>query len=92
MIKLLVGGDGLTHVAEIRSSTGYTNRPITKLYPLEVHSDESANTTARRVSDEVPPAEERLVRQSARKATERMSECMGRDSSWPPGGCRNVGL
>ena len=38
MTKLLVGGDGLTHAVEIRTSTGTTNRPITKLYPLEVNS------------------------------------------------------
>ena len=46
--RLLVEGDGLTHAAEIRTSTGQTNRPIAKLYPLEVHSDEYTN--------KVPPA------------------------------------
>ena len=30
--KLLVGGDGLIHAAEIRTSTGTTNRPIANLF------------------------------------------------------------
>ena len=36
--KLIVGGDGLIRAANIRTSTGRTNRPIVKLYPLEVNS------------------------------------------------------
>ena len=38
LTKLLVGGDGFTRAVEIRTSTGTTNRPIAKLYPLEVCS------------------------------------------------------
>ena len=84
--KLLVGGDGLTRAAEIRTSTGLTNRPIIKLYPLEVHSDEFVNETSptlTREADDVPstiqkPAIENQVdhpvRQSARRATERMTK------------------
>ena len=42
--KLLTGGDGLTHAAEIQTSTGTTNRPIAKLYPLEVnHNTDTVN-------------------------------------------------
>ena len=80
MTKLLVGGDGFTHAVEIRTSTGTTNRPIAKLYPLEVCSTEgSANQNSptqptETTSNEVTPAESRPVRQSARRATERMSE------------------
>ena len=33
------GGDSLVRAANIRTSTGCTNRPITKLYPLEISAD-----------------------------------------------------
>lgn len=36
--KLLVGNDGLTRTVEIRTSTGITNRPVSKLFSLEVSS------------------------------------------------------
>ena len=45
VLKLLVGCDGFTRAAEIQTSTGYTNRPIAKLYPVEVHNDEYVNKT-----------------------------------------------
>ena len=41
--KLSEGGDGLIRAADVRTSSGKTNRPITKLYPLEVTDD---STTA----------------------------------------------
>ena len=84
--KLLVGGDGLTRTAEIRTSTGLTNRPIIKLYPLEVHSDEFVNKTSPTLTgetDDVPSTiqqpeienqVDRPVRQSAWRATERMTK------------------
>ena len=78
--KLLVGGDGFTRAVEIRTSTGTTNRPIAKLYPLEVCStEESANQNSptqptETTSNEVTPAESRPLWQSARRAAERMSE------------------
>ena len=36
--ELIVGGNGLIRTANIRMSTGRTNRPIVKLYLLEVNS------------------------------------------------------
>lgn len=38
---LIEGGDGLVRAANIHTSTGHTNRPITKLYPLEVCTNEA---------------------------------------------------
>ena len=38
--RLNKGADGLTRSADIRTSTGKTNRPIAKLYPLEVTTAE----------------------------------------------------
>ena len=37
MEKLLPGEDGAIRSAEIRTANGKTNRPINKLYPLEVN-------------------------------------------------------
>ena len=37
--SLIEGGDGLVRAANIRTSTGCTNRPITKLYPMEVSAN-----------------------------------------------------
>ena len=34
--ELIPGNDGFTRAAKIRTTSGLTNRPITKLYPLEV--------------------------------------------------------
>ena len=36
--ELTIGRDGLVRAASIRTSNGKTNRPIVKLYPLEVNS------------------------------------------------------
>ena len=40
--ELSVGGDGLVRAANIRTNSGKTNRPITKLYPLEINSPSEA--------------------------------------------------
>ena len=42
VVELSVGGDGLVHAANIRTSSRKTNRPITKLYPLEINSPSEA--------------------------------------------------
>lgn len=39
ILKLLPGLDGITRVAQIKTSTGVTTRPIVKLYPLEQECD-----------------------------------------------------
>ena len=38
--KLIKGNDGLVRAAHIRTSSGKTNRPIPKLYPLEITTQE----------------------------------------------------
>ena len=40
VIKLNYGSDGLVRAAELRTASGTTNRPIQKLYPLEVSTDD----------------------------------------------------
>ena len=37
--ELIRGNDGLVRAANIRTKNGQTNRPITKLYPLEISAD-----------------------------------------------------
>ena len=40
------GGDGLVQAVHIRTSTGYTNRPVTKVYPPEITASASVHKTA----------------------------------------------
>ena len=40
--KLITGLDGITRAAEIRTANGKINRPITRLFPLEVKEVESS--------------------------------------------------
>jgi hypothetical protein len=37
--SLIKGKDGQVRATNIKTSTGHTNRPVTKLYPLEVKSN-----------------------------------------------------
>jgi len=70
--KLLVGGDGLTRAAEIRTSTGTTNRPISKLFPLEVNSPtESIRCVPQGANQN--PVEETASTQTSMEATESVS-------------------
>ena len=39
VVKLNYGNDGIVRSADIRTAKGQTNRPITKLYPLEVNAN-----------------------------------------------------
>ena len=74
---LIMGGDNLVRTAVIRTSTGETNRPITKLYPLEVRADMSS-TDPPDNGNETPVVssgnDRRPQRESARKANGRMAE------------------
>ena len=73
--KLSKGGDGLIRSAEVRTSNGKTNRPIARLYPLEV-TDDSTTSEQNTVTEEQgntslvrPPR-----RTAAQKATRQMRE------------------
>ena len=50
--RVIEGKDGLIRAADIKTSTGFTNRPITKLYPLEVTS--TTHTTNKPPTCSVP--------------------------------------
>ena len=81
------GNDGLIRAANIRTSTGKTTRPITKLYPLEVTSISESMTadddySADSARESVPPSSQadteqpsaRSMRRAATRARERVSE------------------
>ena len=83
---LIRGGDNLVRAAEIRTSTGHKNRPICKLYPLELSlsTNEKEGKEERICDQENPvgnsPTEQELsvrrrpVRTSAVNAASRISE------------------
>ena len=79
--ELIVGGDGLVRAANIRTSSGRTNRPIAKLYPLEVASTTEDNSDQLPQdhdnddrSEEDTPVTSRPVRSSAREARLKVSQ------------------
>lgn len=87
---LIHGGDGLVRAANIRTSTGRTNRPIVRLIPLEVSAqdkdsvcsdssglscrDKGANSMNDIQVDVSGDVESRPVRSSARRARERLTQ------------------
>ena len=80
---LITGGDGLVRAADIQTSTERTNRPVTKLYPLEVTADTGTEVPSNQIQDTTgakgetsattPTYERRPQRTSARKAVEKMA-------------------
>ena len=87
---LIMGGDGLVRAATIRTSTGTTNRPITKLYPLELNTADEVSLGVKKgptveLDDSVDSEGEtiRPQRASARKATDQVKEWI-RILSAPP--------
>ena len=85
--SLIEGGDGLIRVANIRTSTGHTNRPIAKLYPLEVRANEATPPIEDDTSEQaimVPaPSQNRPRRAKALEAMQRIAD-WARDIRAPP--------
>ena len=69
------GSDGLVRSVQLRTSTGTTNRPIAKLYPLEVTASEtpSRNNDANEESNDQEPGIQpmRPIRQAAVRGREK---------------------
>ena len=75
--RLIDGHDGYVRAAEVRTKNGQTNRPISKLYPLEISTDENDTVTELENSDDkhLPPVmTQRPTRSSAVKAKENITE------------------
>ena len=72
------GADGLIRSADIRTATGKTNRPIARLYPLEVSSSEKPvnspqhNGQSEYHTVDVPSS--RPVRQAAQRGRQKVKE------------------
>ena len=64
VIKLLVGHDGLTQAVEIHTSTGTTNQPIAKLFPLKVNSPTESTQSASQGPKQMPTEETELIQAS----------------------------
>ena len=77
--NLTEGKDGYIRSADIRTANGKTNRPIAKLYPLEVRATTAAEYPIE-IEQPVTPIEntrelqiERPVRMAARNALQRIA-------------------
>ena len=87
--RLIKGNDGYVRAAEIKTNTGRTNRPISKLYPLEISANEE-DTSAELKTDNnrPPPMMQRSMRKSATKAKDKLSQWSKQVIGLPlPGGC-----
>ena len=84
--ELIHGGDGQVRAANIRTSTGRTNRPVVRLIPLEVSAQDKSPSTKNRLDSEGENSSDnskdtpdgatdlRPTRDSARKARERFTQ------------------
>lgn len=83
--RLVFGNDGFVRSAEIKTKNGTTNRPITKLYPLEVRVEDvpdqkniSANESSPR---DQPMTSARPQRQAAVRAKEKIANLLNDSDS-----------
>ena len=93
---LVTGRDGLVRAAALRTANGTANRPITKLYPLELNKTEiltDVGTEEHCSTDSMDLSEStvnRPQRRSAQRTTVKMKEwarVLSAPPPPPPGGC-----
>ena len=81
MENLVTGNDGMVRSAIVRTKNGVTNRPVAKLYPLELSDKESSSlsnsgeTKGKGKSDE-QKTDERPQRYAAKQARQKVAEWM----------------
>ena len=99
---LITGGDKIVRAVTLRTATGLTNRPVAKLYRLELNvttkSEEETETTAEEDTDATQSTSSsstesaRPQRSSAHRAAVKIKEWSRVLAAPPlPGGCRNAG-
>jgi len=81
--SLVTGGDGLVRSVSIQTKNGITNRPVSKLYPLEL-SEENVNTTAQDKGNrgdtttinnlDCPPTNNRPRRDAAQRVRQQLAK------------------
>ncbi|XP_074651613.1 uncharacterized protein LOC141906269 [Tubulanus polymorphus] len=71
--ELVPGNDGLVRTAKIKISNGRTNRPISKLYPLEVRAADPSNTCKPDSNVNSAPVTRRSTRKAAAEARNNIS-------------------
>jgi len=93
--ELIKGMDGLIRAAKIRTNSGKTNRPIAKLFPLEVNECDGTSTS-QEITDAVDhesleddtsssttPVHQRPMRSTASKARNLIKRWTGALSTAP---------
>ena len=88
---LMTGGDGIVRAVTLRTANGLTNRPVTKLYPLELNVTTQPEIKVDHTTSDhnmESPTSAEPQRQSAQRAKVKMKEWT-RVLSAPPGGCRD---
>ena len=87
---LTTGNDGMVRSANIRTKTGVTNRPVSKLYPLEVTANEATSVrsqateepdnqddeSAMNSSAQVPVCQRRKVAEQAHRQIREWVKCI----------------
>ncbi|XP_074657298.1 uncharacterized protein LOC141910505 [Tubulanus polymorphus] len=71
--ELVPGNDGLVRTAKIKISNGRTNRPISKLYPLEVRAADPSNTCKPDSNVNSAPVTRHSTRKAAAEARNNIS-------------------
>ena len=79
--SLVTGKDNGAHSASIRSRNGVTNRPVTKLYPLEVTDKSDVELIIEDASDTVTT--NRLRRDAAQRARQQIAKWVERIEAPP---------
>ena len=105
--ELITGGDGIVRAVTLRTATGLTNRPVTRLYPLELnvtrqleieetrnHQGEEFSTATTESSTSTIPMGSLTSARPQRSSAHRATVKMkewARVLAAPPGGCRDAG-
>ena len=84
--KLITGLDGVTRAAEIRTARGKTNRPITRLFPLEINEngdqDEQISNTCTSMTDDEDKSTSLTSHQESRPARKAAIAACRRVRQW----------
>ena len=71
---LIRGGDGAVRAAEIRTAKGKTNRPINKLYPIEVKDETTKDQKPQEQNTEIVSESSPTKRDAAKQAEEKIKK------------------